>query len=391
MIERLTGEFNEHYGTNGMSGKIMSYFAPGRVNLIGEHIDYNGGCVFPCALDMGTYMLIRKRKDSVINFISLNKPLKVSLDLKDDMEYATADDWANYPKGIIRYFKSMGINLCGMDILYYGSIPNGSGLSSSASLEVVTAYAVNDIFQGGLPLLKLVQLSQEAEQKYIGVNCGIMDQFAVGFGKKNTAILLDTRTLDYQYAPINAGDFRIVICNSNKKRGLADSKYNERRAECESALKLLKKHIQIENLCDLTVQEFERIGDAIENPVHKKRAQHAVYENARVKQAVSLLKAGDIAKFGELMVKSHYSLKELYEVSCFELDVLVEEALKVEGTLGARMTGAGFGGCTVNIVKGASIEHFVNSVSLNYEKRTGLKADIYIAGIGDGVRKEDIS
>lgn len=391
MTDRLVQSFNEYYGSGVMSDKIMCCFAPGRVNLIGEHIDYNGGCVFPCALDMGTYMLVRKRKDSMINLISLNMPLKVSIDLKEDIIFNPVDTWANYPKGIIRYFKYMGIDLCGMDILYYGNIPNGSGLSSSASIEVVTAYALNEVFNAGLSLLKLVQLSQEVEQRFIGVNCGIMDQFAVGFGKQNTAILLDCNTLAYEYVPLNPGNYRIVICNSNKKRGLSDSKYNERRKECENALINLQKHIDAKNLCDLTIEEFEAFSEAVEDPVHRRRAQHAVYENARVKEAVSLLNADDIAKFGELMVKSHYSLSELYEVSCQELDVLVDEALKVEGTLGARMTGAGFGGCTVNIVRETSIEDFIRNVSLNYEKRVGLKADIYIAGAGDGVRAADNS
>ncbi|MFP4697293.1 MAG: galactokinase [Eubacteriales bacterium] len=386
MKKDLVQAFYEVYG-NDSKRELDSFFAPGRVNLIGEHIDYNGGMVFPCSLDLGIYMLVRKRKDNTINLTSLNMSSQIYINAKEDIVFKKKDYWANYPKGVIKYFQNLGIDIGGMDILYYGNLPNSSGLSSSAALEVVTAYALNELFNGKLTRLKIVELSQEVEREFLGVNCGIMDQFAVGFGKDNSAILLNCNTLEYKYAPLRLGDYKIVICNTNKKRGLAESKYNERRNECDSALKDLQKRLDINYLCDLTPDQFEENKDVIQNPIHRKRAKHAVYENARVIDTTKELNDNNIKGFGQLMNESHKSLRDLYEVSCQELDVLVDEALKIDGTLGARMTGAGFGGCTVNIVKESEIVRFKEVVSKEYEKRTDIKADIYIANVGEGVRK----
>lgn len=385
MKKMLENEFIQKYGLS--EEKIQLYFSPGRVNLIGEHIDYNGGYVFPCALDMGTYLAVRKRHDHILHFSTLNFNTTAHIHLSEDLSKDAVYGWANYPLGIIKAFIDRGVEVTGMELLFFGNIPNGSGLSSSASIEVVTAYALNDLYNAKLDLLELVQLSQATECDYIGVKCGIMDQFAVAFGKENQAILLDCNTLDYSYAPLNLINHKIVICNTNKKRGLGESKYNERTAECAIALEALQKKLDINYLCDLTPETFEKNKALIENDLPLNRATHAVYENDRVKKAVSFLKENDINSFGKLMNESHDSLKNLYEVSCFELDVMVEEALKVEGTIGARMTGAGFGGCTVNIVHNDALDLFEEQVSTKYFERTGLKADIYIACVGDGVKK----
>jgi len=384
MKQKLEAEFIRRYGTS--EEKIHFYFSPGRVNLIGEHIDYNGGFVFPCALDMGTYLAIRKRADKEVHFATINFSLSTHIELTETIENNVNDGWSNYPKGIIKAFLDTNIALSGMDLLYFGNIPNSSGLSSSASIEVVTAFALNELFQGGLSLLSLVQMAQAIECDFIGVKCGIMDQFAVAFGKESSAILLNCDSLDYEYAPLNLYDHKIVICNTNKKRGLSDSKYNERTQECASALKSLQVKLEIKHLCDITPVVFEEYKSLIHQPIPLIRATHAIYENDRVIKAVEALHENNLEVFGQLMIDSHESLRDLYEVSCFELDVMVEEALKITGTLGARMTGAGFGGCTVNIVRNDSIEEFIREVSANYLLRTGLNADIYIACVGDGVK-----
>lgn len=385
MKKKLEQEFIDLYGVSEEA--IECFFSPGRVNLIGEHIDYNGGYVFPCALDMGTYLAVRKRSDSIVKFATLNFELKTEINLENPIDNYEKDGWANYPKGIIKAFLNKDIHVGGMDLLFYGNIPNGSGLSSSASLEVVTAYAINDLFKGNLNLLDIVKLSQRTECDFIGVQCGIMDQFAVAFGKKDKAILLDCNTLDYEYAPLVLDDYKILICNTNKKRGLGDSKYNERTKECAYALKCLQKELDIKYLCDLTSEKFEKYKGLIDQDIPLNRAIHAVYENDRVKDAVLALKDNNIDLFGKLMIKSHDSLRDLYEVSCFELDVMVEEALRIKGTIGARMTGAGFGGCTVNIVHNDYIDEFIEKVSAVYKERTKLEADIYIACVSDGVKK----
>lgn len=380
MDKNMTQEFINIYGDGG---EIIEFFAPGRVNLIGEHIDYNGGFVFPCALDFGTYAAVRVRDDKAVNFATLNFDLRVTVDLSSN-EYKEEDDWTNYPKGVIKEFQNKGVDVKGFDVLFYGNIPNGSGLSSSASLEVLTGVIVNDLNDCGVDMVEIVKMSQSAENNFVGVNCGIMDQFAVGMGKKDHAIMLNCDTLDYDYVPLVLDGVKIVIGNTKKRRGLADSKYNERRSECDSAVAALQKELDIDYLCDIDGETFEAKKHLIEDTAARDRAEHAVYENVRTVTAKESLSAGDVAKFGELMNQSHDSLRDLYEVTGVELDTMVEEARKIDGTIGARMTGAGFGGCTVSLVKEDAVETFIKEVGKNYEARTGLTPEFYVANVGQG-------
>ncbi|MCT4687495.1 galactokinase [Vallitalea sp.] len=381
MERECVGKFVELYG--GEESDVNKFFAPGRVNLIGEHIDYNGGYVFPCALDFGTYAAARKRDDGKVRFATLNFALRVEIDV-EDIRYKEEDDWTNYPKGVIKEFIDKGHEVGGFDILYYGNIPNGSGLSSSASLEVLTAVVVNELFDCKEDMVEMVKMSQRAENQFVGVNCGIMDQFASGMGKPNHAILLDCETLDYKYAPLKLDGYKIVIGNTKKRRGLADSKYNERRSECQYALECIQKELDIKNLCEMDVETFDKYKYLIEKDITRDRAKHAVEENVRVKKAIEALNEGDIITFGKLMNASHESLRDLYEVTGVELDTMVEEARKIEGTIGSRMTGAGFGGCTVSIVKEDSVDEFIRVVGKNYEDRIGLVPEFYVANVGDG-------
>lgn len=383
--QELKNRFTEIYGEGA---EPSLFFAPGRINLIGEHIDYNGGNVFPCALDFGTTAVARKRDDNRIKFASLNLPLTVTVDV-DHIVYDEKDDWANYPKGVIDQFLQRGFTLGGFEVLYDGTIPNGAGLSSSASVELVTSVLLKDFFHCDIDQVEMVKLSQKAENEFVGVNCGIMDQFAIGMGKKDMAIYLNCDTLEYEYAPVNLQGMKLVIGNTNKRRGLADSKYNERRKECDMAVAALQTRLDIDYLADLTPKEWEDNKHLITDEIVRKRGEHAVYENARVKTAVAKLNEGDLEAFGKLLNESHKSLRDLYEVTGFELDTMVEEAWKTEGVLGSRMTGAGFGGCTISIVKDEAVENFKKQVGENYKKKTGLKADFYIANIGDGARKID--
>ncbi|MCR5203117.1 MAG: galactokinase [Lachnospiraceae bacterium] len=375
----------------GAEGDIRSYFAPGRVNLIGEHTDYNGGHVFPCALTIGTYGCARKRKDRKLRFYSINfKHLKVLESSIDDFVYNKKLGWINYPIGVMWAFKERGFEMdCGMDIMVLGTIPNGSGLSSSASIEVITGYMLKDMYGFDVSNQDLALIGQFSENNYNGVNCGIMDQFAIAMGKADNAIFLDTATLDYEYAPIKLEGAKIVIACSNKKRGLGDSKYNDRRRECETALAQLQKKLDIKSLGELTEEEFEANQDLIPGSVFRRRARHAVYENQRTVKAVEALKANDIETFGKLMNESHISLRDDYEVTGRELDVLVEAAWKQEGVIGSRMTGAGFGGCTVSIVKDDYVESFIEKVGNAYKARIGYRADFYVVDIGDGPMRVD--
>ena len=374
----------------GETGEIRSYFAPGRVNLIGEHTDYNGGHVFPCALTIGTYMLARKREDSKLRFYSMNfEKIGVVESSLDELNPKQDENWTAYPKGVMWTFQQKGHAIDnGFDILLYGNIPNGSGLSSSASVELVTGVMLRDMFgYNDLTNIDLSLYGQYSENNYNGVNCGIMDQFAIAMGKKEHAIFLDTNSLPYQYAPVKLEDAEIVIACSNKKRGLGDSKYNERREECETALAEIQKVKNVPNLGALTSEEFEEVKDAIKNPVRQKHARHAVYENERTVRAVTLLLNNEIEAFGRLMNESHTSLRDDYEVTGIELDTLVEQAWKCEGVIGSRMTGAGFGGCTVSIVKTEAIDNFIKTVGEAYEKKIGYKADFYVVNIGDGPQR----
>ena len=387
MQQKLLEKFQELFGGEG---DIRSYFSPGRVNLIGEHTDYNGGHVFPCALTIGTYGIARKREDRKIRFYSENfSRLGVFETSLDDLVYHEEANWTNYPKGVVWAFKEKGyVADTGFDLVMYGNIPNGSGLSSSASVELLMGVILVDMFGfEGLSMIDLALLGQYAENKFNGMNCGIMDQFAIAMGKENQAIFLDTSDLSYEYAPIEMKGAKIVIAASNKKRKLTDSKYNERRAECEEALADIQKQMDIKALGDLTEEQFEEVKDAVKNPVCRKRAKHAVYENQRTIKAVTALKAGDLETFGKLMNASHVSLRDDYEVTGKELDTLVEAAWKQEGVIGSRMTGAGFGGCTVSIVKEEAIDDFIKNVGEIYEKEIGYAADFYVVEIGDGSRR----
>lgn len=362
------------------------YFAPGRVNLIGEHTDYNGGHVFPCALTIGTYGVARKREDNKLRFYSMNfEHLGVMESSLDDLKPYPEADWTNYPKGVIWAFGEKGMRVeNGMDILLNGNIPNGSGLSSSASVEVLTGFILRDLFGFEVSNQDLALIGQFSENKYNMVNCGIMDQFAIAMGKENCAIFLDTADLSYEYAPIKLENAKIVISCSNKKRGLGDSKYNERRAECETALAELQNVIDTPSLGALTEAQFDEAQYNIASDIRRKRAKHAVYENQRTIKAVEALKANDVALFGQLMNASHVSLRDDYEVTGIELDTLVEEAWKIEGVIGSRMTGAGFGGCTVSIVKNEAIDTFIKEVGAAYLEKIGYAADFYVVEIGDG-------
>jgi galactokinase len=381
--ENLLEKFEKAFGDRE---NAAVYFAPGRVNLIGEHTDYNGGHVFPCALTIGTYGVARARQDRKLRFFSANfENLGVIESDLDSLNPGGDKNWTAYPKGVIWAFGQKGMEVKqGLDLLLFGNIPNGSGLSSSASVEVLTGFILRDLFGFEVSNQDLALIGQFSENNYNGVNCGIMDQFAIAMGKKDHAIFLDTATLEYQYAPLHLDDARIVIACSNKKRGLGDSKYNERRQECETALKELQEMVDIRSLGELDEATFEKFSPMIKNGDRARRARHAVYENQRTKEAVNALKNGNIKVFGQLMNASHESLRDDYEVTGIELDTLVDAAWKVPGVIGSRMTGAGFGGCTVSIVKSSEIENFIKTVGDAYLEKIGYAADFYVVDIGDG-------
>jgi len=381
--ENLRKTFTDLYGTDG--NEQFLFFAPGRVNLIGEHTDYNGGFVLPCAIQYGTYLLIRRTEERVIKLASVNDPQKTVIPITSQFSKQSVR-WCNYPLGILEQFLEKGLPVGGMELLFYGDIPNNAGLSSSASIEVVTAFAVNHLLNGGLDLLDLVKMSQQAEHEFAGVNCGIMDQFAVGMGKANHAIFLNCSNLEYKLVPVPLSGYKLVISNTNKPRSLADSKYNERVAECQLAVAFLAERFHISKLGDLGFPQFFKAQEIIPDKVVRKRARHVISENQRVLASVSSLLKGDLPQFGVLMNASHDSLRDNYEVTGFELDTLVEEARKISGVLGSRMTGAGFGGCTVSLVREDVIPVFIEKVGKEYKAKTGLTADFYIAEIGDGVR-----
>ena len=373
----LYGESEEEYHL---------FFSPGRVNLIGEHTDYNGGYVFPCALTFGTYLLVRNNSARRVKFATTNFDHRAEVSLDEPFE-KEGKSWINYPVGVLNEFRKIAKEIDGVDLLYSGDIPNGAGLSSSASIEMVTAFAMNQIFGFGLDRMELVKLSQKAENIFVGVNCGIMDQFASGMGTADHALFLNCDTLEYKRIPLKLEGMKIIIANTNKRRGLADSKYNERRAQCESAVDALRKEKNINHLSDLNLDEFNSLSHLIHDEDQKKRARHVISENNRTLAAIDALNSGDIESFGQLMNQSHDSLRDDYEVTGVELDTLVEEARKIEGTVGSRMTGAGFGGCTVNIVKEDTVETFIREVGKGYSERTNLTADFYVAEIGDGSKQ----
>ena len=383
--EQLIAKFQELYGEGG---EIRTYFAPGRVNLIGEHTDYNGGHVFPCALTMGTWAVVRNREDRKLGFFSLNfEKLGIIETSLDELIPSKNAGWTNYPKGVMWAFEKRGYELThGMDILIYGNIPNGSGLSSSASLEVLTGLMLKDTFGfEDLSMIDLALIGQYSENNFNGCNCGIMDQFASAMGKKDHAIFLDTNILKYEYAPVVLENAKIVIINSKVKHSLVDS-YNDRRNECETALKELQKVTDIKTLGDLTEDGFEQYKDAIKDPVRQKRAKHAVYENQRTIRAVEALRNNDVKLFGQLMNASHESLRHDYEVSCEEIDILVDLAQAMPGVIGSRITGGGFGGCTVSIVEDAIVDRFIEEIGKTYKEKVGHEAEFYVVEIGDGAK-----
>jgi galactokinase len=387
MKEQIKKIFKETFGAEPEA----VFFAPGRVNLIGEHIDYNGGYVFPCALSLGTYAAASKRKDGKIRFFSKNfeKIGVIEVDVKD-IKFKKEDDWTNYPKGVIDVMQKKGLKIdAGFDVAILGNIPNGAGLSSSASLEVCTGVLLNDFFNLNLTPTDIALIGQKTENEFIGLNSGIMDQFASANGKRDHAILLNTNTLQYKHVPMVLEDSSIVIGNTNKRRELAGSKYNERRAECEKALSMLNTKLNLKYLCDLTPDQFDFYKNLITDPIALKRAKHAVKENYRTLSAVGLLELGDVNAFGKLMFDSHYSLKDDYEVTVFELDTMVGLAKQQKGTIGARMTGAGFGGCTVCIVKNENVDEFIKNVGEGYEKATKFKPEFYVAKIARGAGRLD--
>lgn len=384
--EHMLAAFADTYGEGG---DIRVYFAPGRVNLIGEHTDYNGGAAMPAALTNGTWFAVRERDDGTVRFYSENFPedgiIEGRLDNLDAMRNAA---WARYPAGVLWAFDKEGLETGrGLDVYVLGTIPNGAGLSSSASIEVGTGYILKDLYNPDVSNERIARLGQIAENDFVGVNCGIMDQYAIAMGKDGNAIFLTTSPLAHEYAPLELDGAQVIVVSTNKKRGLGDSKYNERRAECEMALSELQKVADIESLGDLTEEEFEKTKDAIEDPVRVRRARHAVTENQRTIRAKDALRRGDVEEFGRLMIQSHNSLRDDYEVTGKELDTLVESAVRQPGVIGARMTGAGFGGCTVNIVRDEYVEDFIDQVGRDYAQAIGYHADFIPVTVGSGPRR----
>jgi galactokinase len=381
-VNKFVEEFVSHFSRK----PEHIFFCPGRVNLIGEHIDYNGGQVMPCAISKGTYLAVSKNTEKLLRFHCLNFPESITLHLQSSYT-KTGKEWFNYPLGAINDIVSDGHDLSGLDMLFYGNLPIGSGLSSSASIEVLTAFALSELFGLGLDKKEIAIRSKRVENEFIGVNCGIMDQFAVAKGQKDKAILLNCDTIEYEYLPFNTGDYVLAVINSRKQRTLADSKYNERFAECGKALKLLKQELSVNHLCDISMAAFELKKHLITEKVLVKRAQHVISENQRVKDAVVALQAGDLKVFGQLMYASHYSLKELYEVSGKELDTIVDFCRNFDGCIGARMTGAGFGGCAIALVHKSQVDVFTAELTAFYTTAVGYAPEIFTSLAEEGVRE----
>ncbi len=381
----LSAAFVKLYG--GTEDSVQVYSSPARINIIGEHIDYNGGTVFPAAINRYIYVAIRKRNDAKIIYDDVRFPGRYEFSINDNFVYDKKNDYTNYLNGILSQLKERGCSFpFGFEVLIVSNLPAGGGISSSSALECGFAYAVSETFGFNIDRVEIAKLGQMSEHKFMNVNCGIMDQFIISTGKKNTAIVLDCNTLKYDYVPLELGDYRFVVMNTNKQRRLADSKYNERRTECETALKILQDSgVKVSALCELTPDAWEKAKSSITDPVIQKRAKHCVYENQRVADAVTALKAGNLEKLGKLLDESHKSLKEDYEVTGIELDTLAEEAQKQKGCLGARMTGAGFGGCGIALVHKDSVEAFVENVQKAYTEKIGYAAGFFACESGDGV------
>ncbi len=380
IMKGIRNRFLQFYGTSDTPLRL--FYAPGRVNLIGEHTDYNGGYVLPCALDRGTYLMLRRRPDDILNLRSLNCGDVYRLKLSD-IEEKKKNDWVDYPLGVLNQFWRRGCRIEGLDMLWSGYIPSGAGLSSSASIEMVTAVGVNETFGFNMSRMELIMAARAAENDFVGVDCGIMDQFASGLGSPEHAVFINCKTLEYEMIPFQLKDFSIVLCNSNKPRSLAESKYNERVKECREAVEMIRSFFPVDDLSDLTMERFTTIKSKLPLP-HRKRVAHVVAENRRTLDAVNALKKKDMIRFGGLMEESHHSLRYDYEVTGPELDILATEAMRMKGVAGARMTGAGFGGCTVNLVRRVFIEEFRRKMEEVYEKKTGRKTDIYVTETGSG-------
>ncbi len=383
----LPKDFVKIYG--GTEDSVSVFSSPARINIIGEHIDYNGGMVFPAAINRYLYVAIRKRNDTKIIYNDARFPGTFEFDVNDNFSYKKENDYANYLNGILSQLKEKGFSFpCGFEILMASNVPAGGGISSSSALECGFAYAVSETFGFGIDRIEIAKLGQMSEHNFMNVNCGIMDQFIIAMGKKNTAVMLNCDTLEYQYAPLELGDYRFVVMNTNKQRKLADSKYNERRSQCEEALKILQDSgLKITALCQLTPEEWEKSKDAIKDEILLKRARHCIYENQRVKDAVKVLEAKNLPELGKLLNASHKSLKEDYEVTGIELDTLAEESQKQNGCLGARMTGAGFGGCAIALVHKDSIDTFIENVQKAYTEKIGYAAGFFACESGDGVSR----
>ncbi|MGB8955140.1 MAG: galactokinase [Tumebacillaceae bacterium] len=382
-VAELIEQFEQIFGP----GELRYFFAPGRINLIGEHTDYTGGFVFPAALTLGTWAVVRPREDGRFRFASTGFPGLIERDVSD-IAYRTEDSWANYPKGMVEQFVANGLRVTGADILFHGDIPNGAGLSSSASIELATGVALRALADSDLPMIELVKMAQRVENDYIGLKSGIMDQFAVGMGWSGHAMMLRCDTLECDHVPIRLGDYRLVIANTNKRRELVESKYNERWNECAVALRLLQsKRPTLTCLGELQASEWNALRSVIDSEPIRRRVDHVVQENARVTESKAALEEGDLLRFGQLMFQSHESLRDLYEVTGTELDALFEEARRAEGCIGTRMTGAGFGGCTISLVYGDSIDSFVETVGNGYAAKTGLQPTFYLSAIGGGARE----
>ena len=386
MKNMVLDRFKKIFGDNE---GVSVFFAPGRVNLIGEHTDYNAGHVFPCALTIGTYAAARTREDNKLRFYSMNfEECGVIESSLEELTPSKEAGWTNYPKGVMWAFKERGMVMpCGLDMVIYGNIPNGSGLSSSASLEVLTGYMLKDLYGFDVTNVELAQIGQYSENNFNGMNCGIMDQFASAMGKKDNAIFLDTSDLSFEYAPIKLDGMKIVVTNSKVKHSLVDSAYNDRRSSCEKALAELQEVVSINGLGELSIEEFEAHKDAVKDDDRRLKAKHAVYENQRTISAVKALREGDIEEFGRLMNQSHISLRDDYDVSCEEIDVLVDAAWSVPGVIGSRITGGGFGGCTVSIVKDEAIDAFKDTLTKAYKDKCNLVPEFYVVSIGDGPSK----
>ncbi len=361
-----------------------TFFAPGRVNLIGDHTDYNGGLVFPAALNMGTFLTVEEGADPCFNaFSSADDTISYTLGTQS---FVPRHTWVDYPIGVLKEFADRGFLISGYDFHYRGTMPIGAALSSSASIEMVTAVALNALCGEPFTMMELVQMAQHAENAFVGVNCGIMDQFASGFGKKDCALVLDCNTLEYKPVPLNMPGLKFVIANTNKKRGLVDSAYNQRRSECRQALELLRAYADIDTLCQLSLAQFDALRQYLSGNVLR-RARHAVSEHHRVREAVNVLEKDDMTRFGQLMNASHASLRDDYEVSCPELDFLVARAQQFPGVLGSRMTGAGFGGCTVTLVAENQVDSFTETLGKAYQQQFHHTADFYLAEIIDGSKE----